>query len=258
MRTFEEVEITNDVAENLLSVAITQLGYNESTLNYEYDANAEKNGYTRYGEWYGNPYGKWNTVFVSFCINYANINEADKLISASPEVMRLAWQEKKVYTAADKYSCLPGDVVFFDTDSDGKADRTGIATYSTENKLMVIEGDVNGAVDRVVYEDEDIASVMGYGMTGELYAAEYIEETASTQPEIETQETTEVSGELNFYIPDEETSGEETVTMQNVFDSDPLALMSNSTQAGITYTSHLEGEVIDVVIKDINLSLIHI
>ena len=46
-------------AEKLLAVAGSQLGYHESILNFIVDSDGEHKGYTRYGEWYGNPYGDW-------------------------------------------------------------------------------------------------------------------------------------------------------------------------------------------------------
>ena len=247
-KTFEDVEITNDVAKNLLEIASSQIGYKESARNYEYDSFAVKNGYTRYGEWYGNPYGTWNSLFVSFCINYANANDSDTLENASPEAMRLAWENKNIYSPASKHTGLPGDVVFFDTDSDGAADRTGITVCYTDNTLITIEGDVDGAVEKVVYDD--ISAVMGYGLTGELYAAEHITESGEQEQEPETQLQTEPSGELNNYIPDSE-SPTEAQTTPNVFNSSPLILMSTGGD-NITKTSHLEDEVVVAVFRDIN------
>ncbi len=244
--TFEDVEITNDVAKNIVSIASTQIGYKESILNYEYDGLSDKNGYTRYGEWYGNPYAKWNSIFVSFCLNYANANNADALMSASAEAMRLAWEERTIYSSADEYNCSLGDIVFFDTDSDGKADRTGIVMYSSSDMLIAAEGDVNGAVDRVIYEN--CQSVMGYGMTDELYAAEHIRDS-SEQSEDSSQSTADNSGELNLYIPnatDPEMQAE--ATTPSVFNSNPLILMS-ADDHNITYTSHLEDEVTNAVFK---------
>ncbi|MEE1283086.1 MAG: hypothetical protein UHK60_12695, partial [Acutalibacteraceae bacterium] len=102
-KTFDKVTITNDIVENLISIAGTQVGYTENSNNYEYNALAEKHSYTRYGEWYGSPYGEWNTMFVSFCMNYANINDSNSLISASAESMKNAWAEKNLYFLADEY-----------------------------------------------------------------------------------------------------------------------------------------------------------
>ena len=81
-KTFEHVALTNDVSENIVAIANTQVGYSESILNYEYDAYAVKQGYNRYGQWYGTPYGDWNSIFVSFCVNYANVYDPDPLINS--------------------------------------------------------------------------------------------------------------------------------------------------------------------------------
>ena len=96
LKTLEHITITNNLSENLVAVATSQVGYSESDRNYEYNAFAEKNNYTRYGEWYGSPYGEWNTLFVSFCMNYANISDSDSLINSSAESMRHAWEEKNL------------------------------------------------------------------------------------------------------------------------------------------------------------------
>ena len=36
---------------------------------------AQAHHYTRYGDWYGNPYGSWDVMFVAFCQHYAGIPE---------------------------------------------------------------------------------------------------------------------------------------------------------------------------------------
>ncbi|MGN0355590.1 MAG: hypothetical protein ACI4EI_11025, partial [Muricoprocola sp.] len=61
-------------AEDVLAVAKSQIGYQESTKNYQVEEDGTtKKGYTRYGAWYGDPYGDWCAMFVSFCLNYANV-----------------------------------------------------------------------------------------------------------------------------------------------------------------------------------------
>ena len=254
-KTLENVTITNEVSQNLLSVASTQIGYKESTRNYEFNTSSQKNGYTRYGEWYGNPYGEWNTMFVAFCINYANINGSDVLETSSAETMRRAWQEKRAYSSVKDYGGARGDVVFFDTNSDGKADRTGVVVYITESVFIAIEGDVNGAVETVVRKNTD--DVMGYGMTGELYAAVHITDTANGQPNVGTLKPT-LEGKLKYYIPNStsqttyklRSAQPQARVSQNVYENEPLIMMAADDQ-NITYTSHLEGEVVNAVFKDL-------
>ena len=253
LKTLDKVKITNNLAENLAAVATSQVGYKESDRNYEYNALAEKKNYSRYGEWYGSPYGNWNTIFVSFCIGHANINNSDLLISASAESMRLAWQKKSAYSPAESYDGKRGDIVFFDTDSDGKADRTGVSIYKSDKLLMVIEGDVEGAVKKINYNETD--TVLGYGMISKLHAAEHITSVDKDEPDMGTIKPT-LEGKLKYYIPN--TVSQATYNLrragsapQSVYDSEPLIMMAVANQ-DITYISHLEDEVVKAVFKDLN------
>lgn len=184
LKTFEDVELTNRPAENLVNIARTQLGYSESTLNFKYDDNGVKNGYTRYGEWYGNPYGNWNAMFVSFCLSYSNIENAEALISSSAETMHQLWQKAEVFEAADDHSTKVGEIVFFDTDSDEAVDRVAIISEVAEDKIKVIEGDLDGTVEETDIDDSML--IIGYGLTNDLKT---IEEETTTE-ETTTEETT--------------------------------------------------------------------
>ena len=64
--------------DNLLAVAKTQLGYEQSERNFELDGDdgVTLRHYTRYGAWYGNPYGAWDVMFLSYCLNYADIPQS--------------------------------------------------------------------------------------------------------------------------------------------------------------------------------------
>ena len=182
--TIENVEITNDIPENLIAIALSQMGYEESQLNFEYDADGNKNGYTRYGEWYGNPYGKWNTMFVSFCIHYSNINNDSELKSAGAESMRLLWQQRNAWSEASAYAPARGDIVFFDNDTDGAADATGIILSVSPAGLVVVCGDSNNRVETCSVEISD--NILGYGLSGELYFArdtEYTENDDAAEEE---------------------------------------------------------------------------
>ena len=186
LSTIENVEITNNIPENLIAIAMSQVGYEESRVNFEYDSEGNKNGYTRYGEWYGNPYGKWNTIFVSFCLHYSNINNSDELKSAGAESFRLAWQERRVYSAAQEYIPQRGDVVFFDEDNDNTADKVAIVLSANEDYLHIISGNSN---DKVEITDIAVSdNIIGYGLTGQLHYAkdmEYKEEDTVTQDKTE-------------------------------------------------------------------------
>ncbi|MEE1281612.1 MAG: SpaA isopeptide-forming pilin-related protein [Acutalibacteraceae bacterium] len=205
-------------------------------------------------------------MFVSFCMNYSNINDSDSLISASAESMRCAWDEKNLYFSADEYSGSRGDVVFFDIDSDKKADRTGIVVYRSESILIVIEGNVEGSVKEVVYKNYD--NVLGYGKTSSLYEAEHIVDSDEVNSDNASVKVTELSGRLNKYIPNIPEKSvmfkmTKNTNLSNVYDSEPLMLMSYTyddfnideeftIDDGITYTSNLEQEIIHVSLKTVS------
>ena len=74
-KTLKDVELTGVWADDLIEVAKSQIGYTESKKNYLTEDGETKQGYTRYGAWFGVPYGGWDAMFASFCLNYAGIPE---------------------------------------------------------------------------------------------------------------------------------------------------------------------------------------
>ena len=72
------VEMTGDWNEDLLNVAKTQLGYEQSEKNFEIDPadGVTLRYYTRYGASYNNPYGVWDVMFLTYCLKYAGIPDS--------------------------------------------------------------------------------------------------------------------------------------------------------------------------------------
>ena len=147
--------------ETLIAVAETQLDYHESDLNFTVDEEKEKHGYTRYGEWYGNPYGEWSTMFTSFCLHYAGLEDMPS--SAGAESMQMELQEAELYRPAEEFTPYAGNIVFIDKDGDGTADVTAIVTEVTGASISVIEGDLDNKVAENSYELAD-KSIIGYGI----------------------------------------------------------------------------------------------
>ncbi|MBR6513629.1 MAG: LPXTG cell wall anchor domain-containing protein [Clostridia bacterium] len=224
--TFESVIYTEDAAVNVLDIAKTQIGYTESEKNFVYNENGDRDRYTRYGEWYGNPYGGWNTMFVSFCLNYSGAVNTEALLAASPETMRLAWEREGYYSTEIITGQLGGRIAFFDDDGDGIADRTGIISNLDGEHITVIEGDLEGSVAIITYEDT--SAVMGYGMTDRLRVSP---EAVNTEDEEEEPEQSQADAEGQINKPTFFLSG------------------SNSN---ITYTSDLSGELVDINISDLH------
>ena len=150
------------VKENTVLVAKSQLGYTESTLNFQVDPDGVRRGITRYGQWYGNPYGDWSAMFVSFCLDYAGAKGLPT--NAGPEAMRLEWNTSQLYQA---YGSTPavGNLVFL-KGTGNTASSVAIITAVSGNNITVIQGDVDGTVAEVQYPLNN-TTILGYGLVPE-------------------------------------------------------------------------------------------
>ncbi len=174
------VPYSDDFAADLIAVANTQLGYTESTANFTVDESGTRRGYSRYGAWYGNPYGEWSGMFTAFCLYYAGIPSDVIPMQAGPEILRQAWEDADRYRAAKSYTPLGGDLVFLDPDEDGKAKYTGIVSRVKSGTVNVIVGDMHDLVEMVSYPVDD-GTLMGYVPTADL--PEYIRSLGSERVE---------------------------------------------------------------------------
>ena len=147
--------------ENVILVARSQLGYKESTLNFTVDEKGVQRGITRYGQWYGNPYGDWSAMFVSFCLSYAGADELPT--NAGVEAMRLEWEAAEMYLSKENGSPRPGDLLFLKKDGESTAAAAvAIITSVEEGSLTVIRGDAEDAVAEEQYAADD-PLILGYG-----------------------------------------------------------------------------------------------
>ncbi|MBQ4624775.1 MAG: CHAP domain-containing protein, partial [Clostridia bacterium] len=169
-------ELTGVYAQDVLAIAESQLGYTESIRNYIVSGSGEMQGYTRYGEWYGNPYGDWCAMFASFCLHYAGVEDFPLEASCSKWVADLT--EKELYREAVAYEPQPGDLVFFNQDEDEAVDHVGIvvemipADGENPAKLRTIEGNSGNRVCEIIYElstPEEWEKILGYGDINTAY-----------------------------------------------------------------------------------------
>lgn len=158
-QTLAGLQRSQVTAENVVAVATSQLGVSESVLNFQVDAHGVRRGITRYGQWYGNPYGDWQAMFVSFCLYYAGLD--DLPANAGVESMRLEWAAAGLFLAETYYAPRVGDLLFV-TDDGAKASGVGIITGYRASDVTVIQGDVVGKVDQVTYSLTD-GTILGYG-----------------------------------------------------------------------------------------------
>ena len=157
-QTFGDVTLTGDWRLDALAIAQSQLGYAESTKNYVLAEDGQTlMGYTRYGAWQGDPYGDWNAMFVAFCLHYGGAENIPMDKDCGSWAAALA----DAFLPAQSHEAAPGDLVFFDRDGDGTADRVAIVAEVTEGGFTAIEGNAEHAVGQRAYEAADSA-ILGY------------------------------------------------------------------------------------------------
>ena len=182
--TVRNVELTGDWAKDLIAVARTQIGYHESETSFRIDADGKQHGYTRYGLWYGNAYGEWCGMFISFCLNYANIPEADFPREANCNKWRSALKGIAVYEDdEDAYTPAPGDLVFFDiTGETNDPGHVGIVTRVDGDKIYTIEGNQIRAVREMEYKKDD-KTIVGYANMAKIVARAAVKEATAKPAE---------------------------------------------------------------------------
>ena len=107
--------ITGEWNKDLLSVAKTQLGYEQSVKNFEIDPadGVTLHYYSRYGQSYGNPYGEWDVMFLSYCLKYAEIPQSAIPQEASVLALRSSMSGMDWLLQEDGSAAQPGDIVIY-------------------------------------------------------------------------------------------------------------------------------------------------
>ena len=167
------IERTGDWAADVIAIAKSQLGYTESTRNFILDESGTRKGYTRYGAWYGIPYGDWCAMFVSFCLHYADVPAAALPRDSACRPWIASLTELGFYhPAGSGYEPQAGDVVFFDVDGCGQADHVGLAVDVSDGTLTTIEGNSGNCVAYHTY-DLNSGEIFGYASLAAVRDAWY-------------------------------------------------------------------------------------
>lgn len=171
-------------SDAMTEIAQRQLGYTESAKNFTVDEALgetleQAHHYTRYGAWYGNPYGSWDVMFVAFCQHYAGIPE-----DVIPQCASLLQLRTELENAHPEYitpggsEATPGDIVLY-TNAAGE-ETIGIVTAYDGANLTVVSGAVDGAVAAVTVAEADVADTISvldaYGVYAQADASDGLEE----------------------------------------------------------------------------------
>ena len=249
------VALNGNWAEDLLTVAKSQLDYQQSDKNFKLDVEDQQvlRGYSRYGAWYGNPYGAWDVMFLSYCLHFAGVPQTVVPQRAGVMALHSDLRGSQWLTDADGSTARPGDIVIYNTltteqvavdessygialldldeDPDTAAQLTAsepqvdTRTVTTETvgvvsavdpdagTLTVISGNVDGKVAEVPAAMSDVTSVIS--VTG-AYAAE----TTAVAPEAPAGSQEELDGSYAL-LEDEDGFG---ATVEWVGDADPYGI----------------------------------
>lgn len=258
------VALNGNWAEDLLTVAKSQLDYQQSDKNFKLDVEDQQvlRGYSRYGAWYGNPYGAWDVMFLSYCLHFAGVPQTVVPQRAGVMALHSDLRGSQWLTDADGSTARPGDIVIYNTltteqvavdessygialldldeDPDTAAQLTAsepqvdTRTVTTETvgvvsavdpdagTLTVISGNVDGKVAEVSTAMSDVTSVIS--VTG-AYAAE----TTAVAPEDPAGSQEELDGSYAL-LEDEEGFGAtvEWIGEARQLDPDAPALLAET------------------------------
>ncbi|MCD7746564.1 MAG: DUF2272 domain-containing protein [Lachnospiraceae bacterium] len=228
------VTLTGDWAEDIVAIALTQLGVSENKENFTVTEDGETHYYSRYGQWYGDDYTEWSAAFVQFCAAYAGISET--YIPKEANVGK--WLNESlaalytIYTDTASYVPQAGDLIFFDTNQytdgcsqlqdDGTPAHVGIVISVNEetNTVQTVEGNSDGTVAKREYPLNN-EHIFGYVSMADIMARAGIStetaEESSTEVSEESSTGTleENSTEMSSEISAEEAEGETGTESEN-------------------------------------------
>ena len=219
-----EAVMTGNWDEDLLSVAKTQLGYEQSEKNFEIDPadGVTLHYYSRYGQSYGNPYGEWDVMFLSYCLKYAGIPQSAIPQEASVLALRSSMSGMDWLLEEDGSAAQPGDIVIYN--------KYVTRTVAVDSSADSAEPDLDDQFS-VDTEFENSAELEGSGASA-LDAAPAAEDAPAAEPQTTT-------------VTDAEPV--ETVGIVSETDENTLTVISGDVDGKVAEVTLSNAEVLGVV-----------
>ena len=172
-----------DYVTKLLEIAGAEVGYSEGP-----------HGYSKYGEYWGDPYAQWCAEYLCWCVDQVDKTHSTELLhnvyplySGQNTGMRWFIRQGRFiarngnlenwgyqwftgaeeFIKAGEYIPQPGDWVFFTWTSDTDTDHVAMVEYCTQDEqgnvsLHCLEGNNPNSFARVTYAISD-KKILGYG-----------------------------------------------------------------------------------------------
>lgn len=207
-RALKEVELTGNPRVDLVNVALSQVGYQEST--YSADLSGEIYGnlnYTEYGNWYGQQ-DQWCAVFVSWCAALAGISK-DVIPRQAYTPNGLYWlkdQWGRAYSRskveAGVYTPQAGDLIYFKSpNTTASTNHVGIVTDYRDGVVYTVEGNTSAPG---VFSSGGVVTRRSYPITNKfivyICSPDYEKDSAPIEDGIEQQTTEEKRAALRQAI----------------------------------------------------------
>ena len=187
-KNFSGIELTSNERNNVLRVAISQLGYHEGNSDADFGGTNLKGtlNVTEYNRLpivtsTGKPYGEegsdgkvldysfnWCACFVNWCLNQAQIDHAHAELSCGRWIDDWFTQQENGYSTSKayggKYTPQPADMIFFDWDQKNNwPEHIGLVLYVTDTTVYTVEGNTSSGYVAVRSYPLDSKQIKGYG-----------------------------------------------------------------------------------------------
>lgn len=187
-RQYASVQWQGIWGDDLVTAAQMQLGYQESSDNYIILEDKSHKGYTRYGQFAGDPYADWDAAFVNFCLHYAGVRASGLFPDVTDtarwcdEFIKIKEENGAYITPSGNYIPKAGDLIFFQKEGEETASQMGIvSSYEAETATVrAIEGNSGNEVRENTYNVAD-SHIVSYLNISELETAVKGTETAPDQ-----------------------------------------------------------------------------
>lgn len=170
-QNFDSLELTGNQRNNVLRIAISQLGYHEGDSKKDFDG-MNRGGSDNYIEYarlivpnYNDNHYEWCACFVNWCLSQARIDSCYGEIGCWKWVEWLKANKMFQNSAAyrGEYIPQPADMIFFNWDeTNTTSGHIGYVLYVDDTTVYTIEGNSDNAVSLKSYP-LDARCIIGYG-----------------------------------------------------------------------------------------------
>lgn len=216
--------ITGEWNEDLLSVAKTQLGYEQSEKNFEIDPadGVTLRYYSRYGQSYGNAYGEWDVMFLAYCLKYAEIPQSAIPQEASVLALRSSMSGMDWLLEEDGSAAQPGDIVIYNkyVTRTVAVDSSADSAESDLDDLFSVDAEFENSAE---LEDSGVSALDAAPSADDSTGAQDTAATSGTQDTVLTPEPVDPQPEQPAEKPVDSADTAAPSTVTSVSGADTLA-----------------------------------